>query len=294
MDRIENLIRGLDPVRAERESSDSPTEIIAFPARDGHEESGTAMNRETTNSGTAGHGPENNENDAFSDDRPVVVPLQRRRRIAAIVAGAAAAAAVAGAVVLGGSLGTEAPLPAATSDATPTLEPSPTPEPSQEPTADPSPLPDPTPKPTLEPTVEPSVEPGGVPTGPPADEGCQVQDVDRVVEQGSDFMSLTPFAANPDDYEVVGCTDDWMAMEVTDAAFEANPQDGGNTWFYIARRVDGQWLFESAGYNLIVKWDFLPVVEGRTAQEMMDQQFIDAGIPVELRPELVGDGPDGT
>ena len=104
-------------------------------------------------------------------------------------------------------------------------------------------------------------------------------------------MSLTPFAADPEHYAVVGCTEDWMAMEVTDAGFEANPQDGGNTWYYIARRVDGQWLVESASYSAIVKWDFLPVVEGRTAQEMMDQQFIDAGIPVELRSALVGDGP---
>jgi hypothetical protein len=200
--------------------------------------------------------------------------------MAVIVAGAAAAAAVAGAVVLGGSLGAEEPLPAASTDPTPTLEP------TQDATAEPSPSP--------EPSVEPTVEPSGVPTGLPADEGCRVQDVDRVMEEGSDFMSLTPFAANPDDYRVIGCTDDWMAMELTDAAYEANPQDGGNAWFHIARRMDGQWLFESAGYSLIVKWDFLPVVEGRTPQEAMDQQFIDAGIPVELRPELVGDGPGGS
>lgn len=278
MDRIENLIRGLDPVRAERESSDSPTEIIAFPADAGHHEPGPAMNTESIDSEyVAGGGQENDENDAFSDDRPVVVPLRRRRRTAMILAGAAAAAVVAGAVVVGGSLGPESPLPAASTDPTPSAPP------SQEATADSSPTP--------EPTAEPSVEPSGVPTGPPADEGCRVQDVDRVMEQGSDFMSLTPFAADPSHYDVVGCTDEWMAMEVTEAGFKANPQDGGNAWYYVARRVDGQWLVESASYSTLTKWEFLPVTEGRTPQEMMDQQFIDVGIPVELRPELVGDGP---
>lgn len=280
MDRIENLIRGLDPVRAEREASDSPTEIIAFPVDTGHKDIGPAMNTEPMdNPHSAGADPQSDGgNDAFSDDSPVLVPLRRRRRIAVVLAGAAAAAVVAGAVVVGGSLGADAPLPAATTDPTPTAEA------SQDATTAPSPSP--------EPTAEPSVEPTGVPTGPPADEECRVQDVDRVMEQGSDFMSLTPFAADPEHYAVVGCTEDWMAMEVTDAGFEANPQDGGNTWYYIARRVDGQWLVESASYSAVVKWDFLPVVEGRTAQEMMDQQFIDAGIPVELRSALVGDGPE--
>lgn len=281
MDRIENLIRGLDPVRAERESSDSPTEIIAFPADAGHHEPGSSINTESIDSGyVAGSGQENDENDAFSDDRPVVVPLQRRRRTVMILAGAAAAAVVAGAVVVGGSLGAESPLPAASTDPTPSAEP------SREATADPSPSP--------EPTAEPSVEPSAVPTGPPADEGCRVEDVDRVMEQGSDFMSLTPFASDPSHYEVVGCTDEWMAMEVTEAGFEANPQDGGNAWYYIARRVDGQWLVESASYSTLTKWEFLPVTEGRTPQEMMDQQFIDVGIPVELRAELVGDGPESS
>ncbi|SDI80811.1 hypothetical protein SAMN04488693_12431 [Arthrobacter subterraneus] len=280
MDRIENLIRGLDPVRAEREASDSPTEIIAFPVDTGHKDIGPAMNTEPMdNPHSAGADPQSDDgNDAFSDDSPVLVPLRRRRRIAVVLAGAAAAAVVAGAVVVGGSLGADAPLPAATTDPLATAEA------SQDATTAPSPSP--------EPTAEPSVEPTGVPTGPPADEGCRVQDVDRVMEQGSDFMSLTPFAADPDHYAVVGCTEDWMAMEVTDAGFEANPQDGGNTWYYIARRVDGQWLVESAGYSAITRWEFLPVTEGRTPQEMMDQQFIDAGIPVELRSALVGDGPE--
>ncbi|WP_299169972.1 hypothetical protein [uncultured Arthrobacter sp.] len=281
MDRIENLIRGLDPVRAERESADSQTEIITFPAEDGHQEYGPTMNTESSDSNHAGGTSDGSDaGDAFSDDRPVVVPLRRRRRTAVILAGAAAAAVVAGAVVVGGSLGADAPLPAATTDPTPSVEP------TGEATADPSPSP--------EPTAEPSAEPSGVPTGPPADEGCRVQDVDRVVEQGSDFMSLTPFAADPSHYQVVGCTDDWMAMEITDAGFEANPQDGGNAWYYVARRVDGQWLVETAGHSTLTKWEFLPVVDGRTSQEMMDQQFIDVGIPVELRPELVGDGPSGS
>ena len=282
MDRIENLIRGLDPVRAERESSDSPTEIIALPADDGHQEPGATMNTEPIDSGyIADRESGNDGNDAFSDDRPVVVPLRRRRRTAMILAGAAAAAVVAGAVVVGGSLGTESPLPAGTTDPAPSVEP------TQEATADPSP----SAEPTAEPTAEPGVEPSAVPTGPPADEACRVQDVDRIVEQGSDFMSLTPWTTNPEYYPVVGCTDNWMVMELTDEGYAADPKDGGNAWFYIAQRVDGQWLVDTNTYGTVLKWDTHVHPEGLTPQELMDQRFIDAGIPVELRPELVGEGP---
>lgn len=286
MDRIENLIRGLDPVRAERESADSQTEIIAFPAEDGHQEYGSTMNTESSDSNNVGGVSDGSDaGDAFSDDRPVVVPLRRRRKTAVILAGAAAAAVVAGAVVVGGSLGADAPLPAATTDPTPSVEP------TGEATADPSP----SPEPTAEPSVEPSAEASGVPTGPPADEGCRVQDVDRVVEQGSDFMSLTPWTTNPEYYTVIACTDEWMSMDLSDEGYAVEAKDGGNAWFHIARRVDGQWLLDLDTYGAILRWDFaLDDPDGRTPQEVMDQRFIDAGIPVELRPELVGEGPSGS
>ena len=285
MDRIENLIRGLDPVRAERESADSPTEIIAFPADAGHHDPGSIDSEYVA--GADLENDESDESDAFSDDRPVVVPLRRRRRTAVILAGAAAAAVVAGAVVVGGSLGAQSPLPAASTDPTPTLEP------SQEATADPSPSPEPTTEPTAEPTAEPSVEPSGVPTGPPADEGCRVEDVDRVMEQGSDFMSRTPWATNPASYTVIGCTDEWMSMDLSDEGYPAEGKDGGNAWFHIAKRVDGQWLLDLNTYGAILRWESaLDDPDGRTPQEVMDQWFVDAGIPVELRPVLVGDGPD--
>ncbi|WP_323961394.1 hypothetical protein GC088_06090 [Arthrobacter sp. JZ12] len=237
------------------------------------------MNTESIHSGpVSGLDPDENEQQAFSDDRGTVVPLQRRRRVAAIIAGAAAAAAVAGAVVVGGTLEAPNPLPAASTDPTPSAAP------SEEATGAPSPTP--------EPTADPTAEPTGVPTGPPADEGCRVEDVDRVMEQGSDFMSLTPLTTNPSDYVVVGCTDEWMALEMTDEANEASQLDGGNAWFYIARRVDGQWLLDTNSYGTILKWDTYVHPEGFTPQELMDQRFAAAGIPVELREELVGEGPE--
>lgn len=256
MDRIEKLIRSVDPLRADKGASDSPTEIIPT---------------------VIGTNPESESaHEAFSDDNPVVVPLRRRRKTAAMVlAGAAAAAVVGGAVVVGGSLGAESPLPAASNEPTPSLTPTPSTP------ADPTP--------SVSPTAEETA--AGVPTGPPADEGCKPQDVDVIVEQGSDFMSTTPLTTNPEYYPVVGCTDNWMVMELTEEGYAANPRDGGNAWFYVAQRIEGQWLTNSDTYGTLLKWDTHVHPAGLTPQELMDQRFIDAGIPVELRPELVGEGP---
>ncbi|WP_035748189.1 hypothetical protein, partial [Arthrobacter sp. CAL618] len=90
MDRIENLIRGLDPVRAEGRANGAAD---SQPASEADEDAGV-----------------------FSDDRPVVVPLARRRTVVLVLAGAAAAAAVAGAIVVGSSMGVLGPLPAGTTD----------------------------------------------------------------------------------------------------------------------------------------------------------------------------------
>ncbi|NJC22021.1 hypothetical protein BJ994_001097 [Arthrobacter pigmenti] len=261
MDRIENLIRNLDPMRAEKESAGSPTENIP-PLLAGDETPESEL-----------------DSDAFSDDAPVVVPLRRRRTLAVSLAGAAAAAVVVGAVVVSGSLGAKSPLPAGTTDPVPSVEPSPSAEPT----------PSTAPSETAQPTT--TAEPTGVPTGPPVDVGCRAQDVDRVMEQGSDFMSLTPLTSNPEHYPVIGCTDDWMAMELTDEGYLAEAKDGGNAWFFIAKRVDGQWLVDIDTYGAVLKWDTHAHPEGLTPKEVMDQRFIAAGIPVELRPALVGVGP---
>ncbi|PVE15370.1 hypothetical protein [Arthrobacter sp. Bz4] len=243
MDRIENLIRGLDPVRAEGRANGAAD---SQPASEADEDAGV-----------------------FSDDRPVVVPLARRRTVVLVLAGAAAAAAVAGAIVVGSSMGVQGPLPAGTTD------------------------PEPAPKPTTvgEGTADPAPEPTAVPTGPPADVGCQPQDVDRLMEQGSDFASYTPWTTNPQYYPVIGCTDEWMSMELTEEGYAVEGKDGGNAWFYIAQRVNGQWVIDLDTYGAILRWEFLMEDPNGTPQELMDQRFIEAGIPVELREELVGAGP---
>ncbi|WP_026553109.1 hypothetical protein [Arthrobacter sp. H20] len=274
MDRIEDLIRGLDPVRAEdRAKTESAVDPATDPATDTDAEVIAAFRPVTA--------ADDDDTGVFSDDRPVVVPLVRRRPVVLVLAGAAAAAAVAGAIVVGSTMGVQSPLPAGTTD------PAPIPKPTTagEGTADPAP------DPTGDPTVDPVVEPTVVPTGPPADVGCQPQDVDRLMEQGSDFASLTPWTTNPQYYPVIGCTDEWMSMEMTEEGYAVEGKDGGNAWFFIAKRVDGQWIIDPDTYGAILRWEFLMEDPNGTPQELMDRRFIEAGFPVELREELVGAGP---
>ncbi|MHA7156021.1 hypothetical protein [Arthrobacter sp. TMN-50] len=282
MDRIEDLIRGLDPVRAEDRAGRPPA---ISPA--------TNLAAETDPEVITAFRPVTaaDEDDArvFSDDRPVVVPLVRRRPVVVLAGAAAAAAAVAGAIALGSTMGVQSPLPAGTTDPAPRPNPTtvgdgtddPAPEPTGNPTVDP----------VAEPMAEPAPDPTGVPTGPPADAGCQPQDVELLVEQGSDFASLTPWTTNPQYYPVIGCTDEWMSMDMTEEGYAVEGKDGGNAWFFIAKRVDGQWIIDPDTYGAILRWEFVMEDLDRTPQELMDQRFIDAGIPVELREELVGAGP---
>ncbi|MBE0011032.1 PT domain-containing protein [Arthrobacter sp. AET 35A] len=286
MEHIENLIRGLDPVRAEDRATTGP-DTGSVP--------GTDPSRAVVNPVTPIPlavplaATDDDDDGVFSDDRPVVVPLSRRRRVVVVLAGAAAAATVAGAIVVGTTLGAQGPMPAATTEPAPIPEattpvdgaPTPTSEPTAEPTGDA----------TGEPTGEPGAEPTGVPTGPPADVGCRPQDVDRLMEQGSDFSSYTPWTTNPQFYPVIGCTDEWMSMDMTDEGYAAEGKDGGNAWYFIAKRVDGQWVIDTDTYGAVLKWEFLMEDPNGTPQELMDQRFIEAGIPVELREELVGAGP---
>ena len=283
MDRIEDLIRGLDPVRAEHRAT---TPSAVHPDVEAATETGTdteviAVLRPDFRPVTAA----DDDAGVFSDDRPVVVPLVRRRPIVVVLVGAAAAAAVAGAIVVGSTLGVQSPLPAGTTD------PAPIPKPTTagEGTADPTP--DSAPVPTVDPTVAPVAEPTVVPTGPPADVGCQPQDVDLLKEQGSDFASLTPWTTNPQYYPVLGCTDEWMSMDMTEEGYAVEGKDGGNAWFFIAKRVGGQWIVDPDTYGAILRWEFLMEDPNGTPQELMDQRFIEAGIPVELREELVGAEP---
>ena len=287
MDRIENLIRGLDPVRAEgRAGLPANTDADLADSTDatvtditGTDTTGTDTTVLTVSSPSAAA---DDDAGVFSDDRPVVVPLVRRRPVVVVLAGAAAAAAMAGAIVVGSSLGVQSPLPAGTTD------PAPAPQPTTaagEGTADPAP------EPTGDPTVDPVPEPTAVPTGPPADVGCEPQDVDQLMEQGSDFASYTPWTTNPQYYPVIGCTDDWMSMELTEEGYAVEGKDGGNAFFYLASRVNGQWVIDLNTYGAVLKWEFLMEDPNGTPQELMDQRFLEAGIPVELREELVGAGP---
>jgi hypothetical protein len=218
----------------------------------------------------------------FSDD-PNVVPLSghrsaRRTAVRAAVA-ALAAAAVVGAVVVAGGMGTPQPepAPAGTTEATP----APTAT-----TTEAAPAPSPSPSATT-PAV---LTTGGVP--------CTVANIDQLMNTPA--RAIEPIAETDQHYyTVLGCADGWLAYSISDDGARALQLDGGNAWYQIARLQNGRFLFDvQAPWSTVFSWKFHALnndvsQNGQrvTAQEAMDQEFAQKGIPVELRPQLVGEGP---
>jgi hypothetical protein len=100
-------------------------------------------------------------------------------------------------------------------------------------------------------------------------------------------------------YTVLGCADGWLAYSISDDGARALQLDGGNAWYQIARLQNGRFLFDvQAPWSTVFNWKFQALNndvsqngQRLTAQEAMDQEFAQKGIPVELRPQLVGEGP---
>lgn len=217
----------------------------------------------------------------FSDD-PNVVPLSghrsARRTAARAAVVALAAAAVAGAVFVAGGMGAPQPEPAPAGSSEATPAPSPTTE------APPAPSPSPSD------TATTALTTGGVP--------CTVANIDQLMN--TQVRAIKPIPeAEQHYYTVLGCADGWLAYSISDDGVRDLQLDGGNAWYHIARLQNGRFLFDmQAPWSTVFSWQFHALnndvsQNGQrvTAQEAMDQEFAQKGIPVELRPQLVGEGP---
>ena len=217
----------------------------------------------------------------FSDD-PNVVPLPGHRaaqRTWARAAGIAlAAAAVVGAVVVAGGMGAPQPepAPAGSTEATPA--------PSNTTVAPPAP------SPSQSATAPAILTTGGIP--------CTVANIDQ--PSNTPGRAIEPIA-EPEQgyYTVLGCADGWLAYSISDDGTRALQLDGGNAWYRIAKLQNGRFVCDlQAPWSTVFSWEFQALnndvsQNGQrvTAQEAMDQEFAQKGIPVGLRPQLVGEGP---
>jgi hypothetical protein len=111
-------------------------------------------------------------------------------------------------------------------------------------------------------------------------------------------QALKPIPASEQAYyTVLGCAEGWLAYAISDDGLRAMGLDGGNAWYRIAKlQANGRYL-DTYGqvWSSVYNWEFQAgaVRSGQyaTAQEAMDHEFATKGIPVRLRPQLVGNGP---
>lgn len=204
-------------------------------------------------------------------------PTARRTALRAAAATLVAAAAVVGAVVVGGHLmPRSAPGPAQTAAPTPAVSAPTTP-------ASPSPsAATPTTSPT--PTSTAALTTGGV--------ACTPANIDQLRNDQQRPILPIPPAEQPY-YTVRGCADGWLAYSISDEGVKALQLDGGNAWFRLAKLQNGRFLWDiRQEWAVVFNWEFQALNnQGLTPQQAMDKEFVQKGIPVELRPQLVGVGP---
>jgi hypothetical protein len=213
----------------------------------------------------------------------------RRNAVRASAATVLAAAAVVGAVVVGGNLMPQpAPGPAGPTTETPSVSAGP---PSASPSpATASPSASSTPSPSQTGTAAGALSTGGV--------ECTMANVDQQRNDRERAIKAIP-AAEQRYYTVLGCADGWLAYSISDEGVRALQLDGGNAWFQIAKLQNGRFLCDFRQvWASVFTWKFLALnndvsQNGQrvTPQQAMDKEFETKGIPVELRPQLVGDGP---
>lgn len=213
----------------------------------------------------------------FSTD-PNVVPRAgrapaRRIGVRTVAASVVAAAAVVGAVIIGGNLMLQpAPGPAQTGTPAPSASPTPS-------------APDaPTPAASQAGTSAGALSTGGV--------ECTLANVDQ--QRNDQQRAITPIpAAEQAYYTVLGCADGWLAYSISDDGVRALQLDGGNAWFKMAKLQNGRFLCDvRQEWSSVFTWEFQALNnQGLTPQQAMDKEFAEKGIPVDLRPQLVGDGP---
>jgi hypothetical protein len=201
----------------------------------------------------------------------------RRTAVRAAAATLLAAAAVVGAVVVGGNLmPRSAPAPAQTGAPTPAGSTTTTP-------ASPSPS-------AATPTASPTqASAAALTTGGVA---CTPANIDQLRnDQQPTVLPIPP--AEQGYYTVLGCADGWLAYSISDEGGKALQLDGGNAWLRIAKLQNGRFLWDvRQSWGTVFNWEFQAQNnQGLTPQQAMDKEFAQKGMPVELRPQLVGDGP---
>ena len=217
----------------------------------------------------------------FSDSSNVVSTARRKppRRTAVRAAAAVvlAAAVVVGAVVVGGN-----------------LVPQPAPEPADTGIPSISASPAPTPTPTVSGTPGGELSTNGV--------ACTVANIDQ--QRNDQVRAITPIPSEHwKYYTVLGCAEGWLAYSISDEGILALGIDGGNAWYNLARLQENRRFLTDfqQPWSSVYTWEFQALISAGapngqrvTAQQAMDNEFADKGIPVGLRPQLVGEGPPAT
>ncbi|MFP5311130.1 MAG: hypothetical protein ACLGH7_01750 [Actinomycetes bacterium] len=144
-------------------------------------------------------------------------------------------------------------------------------------------------------TAPPSTaHPGNSAAGGLSTEGvpCTPANIDQL--RNDQQRSILPIpAAEQRYYTVLGCAGGWLSYTISDEGARALHLDGGNAWFRIAKLQNGRFLWDvRQPWATVLNWEFQALNnQGLTPQEAMDRDFAAKGLPVELRPELVGNGP---
>ena len=219
----------------------------------------------------------------FSTDPNVVLLAgrtpARRNAVRAAAATVLAAAAIVGAVVVGGNLMPQpAPGPAQTGIPAPTVSASPLPSSPTPSAASPA-----------APSSPTKASPAALSTGGVA---CTLANIDQ--QRNDQQRAIIPIApAEKGYYTVLGCAGGWLAYSISGDGIRALQLDGGNAWFKIAKLQNGRFLCDvRQEWSSVYNWEFQATNnQGLTPQQAMDKEFADKGIPVELRRQLVGDGP---
>ncbi|UKA72705.1 hypothetical protein [Arthrobacter sp. FW306-06-A] len=125
---------------------------------------------------------------------------------------------------------------------------------------------------------------GGVP--------CTPANIDQLRNDQQRAILPIP-AAEQRYYTVLGCAGGWLSYTISDEGARALQLDGGNAWFRIAKLQNDRFLWDvRQPWATVLNWDFQALNnQGLTPQEAMDRDFAAKGLPVELRPQLVGEGP---
>lgn len=201
----------------------------------------------------------------------------RRTPLRAAGAVVLAAAVVVGAVIVGGNLLPE-PAPGPAQSAVPTATDTASPSPSIPASA----------------TAAPTTSSAGAAAGVLSTGGVECTPANIDQQWNDQVRAIRPIPANEQAYyTVLGCADGWLAYSISDEGARALQLDGGNAWYQIARLQNGRFLADfQQEWSSVFNWKSQAMNnQGLTPQQAMDKQFAANGIPVDLRVQLVGEGP---